>query len=186
MGCFLSHKWNGCKCEKCGKIRKEGHEWQGCKCTRCGTVRDEGHEWRQGIYCSRCKRLGNLDHFTPTAFATMPLPEFQRFLSSTSGLIALCSDKKKSFNLLSRFSKGGPDPKQEKELQQLLSVTQLLLNLYTSRALEESADRSQTYDDLLFRYTFRPEAHKGKFKQYGDMKAQTVLRDEMKYYLENV
>jgi len=27
MGCLFNHKWNGCKCEKCGKTRNEGHLW---------------------------------------------------------------------------------------------------------------------------------------------------------------
>lgn len=28
MACLLGHKWNGCKCEKCGKNRDEGHQWK--------------------------------------------------------------------------------------------------------------------------------------------------------------
>lgn len=52
---FNIHQWNGCKCEKCGKIRYEGHVWKGCKCELCGTVRDEGHDWN-GCVCSRCKK----------------------------------------------------------------------------------------------------------------------------------
>lgn len=43
---LLGHKWNGCKCERCGEIRDEQHDWNGCKCERCGKKRDEGHQWQ--------------------------------------------------------------------------------------------------------------------------------------------
>lgn len=26
MACLFGHKWNGCKCTKCGKVRNEGHK----------------------------------------------------------------------------------------------------------------------------------------------------------------
>ena len=48
MSCIFGHKWNGCKCSKCGKTRN--HEWDGCKCKRCGC---EQHEW-DGCKCKRC------------------------------------------------------------------------------------------------------------------------------------
>ena len=70
MSCLFGHKWNGCKCERCGTMRDEGHDyrpvdglcqeqcaicgkrretahpWKGCKCERCGAIRDEGHDYR--------------------------------------------------------------------------------------------------------------------------------------------
>jgi len=56
MGCLLGHKWNGCKCEKCGKIRDEQHMWKGCECSLCGKVRDEQHIWgRRNDYTNNCK-----------------------------------------------------------------------------------------------------------------------------------
>ena len=42
MACLFGHKWNGCKCEKCGKVRDEGHEFVSVpgssktKCAKCG------------------------------------------------------------------------------------------------------------------------------------------------------
>ena len=36
MACVFGHKWNGCKCEKCGKVRDTGHSWDGCVCKTCG------------------------------------------------------------------------------------------------------------------------------------------------------
>ena len=36
MKCLFGHKWDGCKCSKCGKIRDEGHTWKGCVCSKCG------------------------------------------------------------------------------------------------------------------------------------------------------
>ncbi len=80
---FGKHKWQGCKCEKCGalrdfdhdfsyynpqavkkygssckcrrcgKVRDQDHNWWGCKCNDCGKIRDEKHDYLNGI-CKRC------------------------------------------------------------------------------------------------------------------------------------
>jgi hypothetical protein len=50
------HRWQGCKCERCGETRDEGHDWSGCKCLNCGKTRDQSHNWpedREG-QCSAC------------------------------------------------------------------------------------------------------------------------------------
>ena len=45
MACLFGHKWNGCKCEICGKTRDEGHDFRlvddKCmeKCVICGKTR---------------------------------------------------------------------------------------------------------------------------------------------------
>jgi len=77
--CFIrGHKWNGCKCTSCGKVRNQDHswssfdcsrcilcnleraiehEWDGCMCRNCRTERDESHDWDKDCEeCSRCKR----------------------------------------------------------------------------------------------------------------------------------
>lgn len=61
MACLFGHKWNGCKCTRCGKTRDEGHNWNGCTCAICGKTRDEGHDWKPTKdkcvqVCSRCGR----------------------------------------------------------------------------------------------------------------------------------
>jgi hypothetical protein len=81
MACLFGHKWDGCKCPKCGKTRDElhdwdlckgkckrcgkmqpeQHEWQGCKCSRCGKTRDEQHDW-QGCKCSKCGKTRDEGH----------------------------------------------------------------------------------------------------------------------------
>jgi hypothetical protein len=43
------HKWDGCKCASCGKIRDEEHKWDdgstgGHKCEKCGQAASEGQE----------------------------------------------------------------------------------------------------------------------------------------------
>lgn len=73
MACLFGHKWDGCRCTKCGKTRDEDHQWDlckgkckicgktrqpehdwnGCLCSRCGATRDEGHDW-DGFVCKRC------------------------------------------------------------------------------------------------------------------------------------
>ena len=89
MGCFFGHKWNGCKCERCGKKRNIGHKyvpvegiclvkcsicgkprstgkhiWNGCKC-ECGATRDEGHDWN-GCKCKKCSKKRDEGHnFVP-------------------------------------------------------------------------------------------------------------------------
>ena len=35
MACLFGHKWNGCKCTRCGKTRNEQHDWKGIKCNLC-------------------------------------------------------------------------------------------------------------------------------------------------------
>jgi len=71
-----AHKWEGCKCPACGKVRNQGHDWSkdcqkcarceavravahqwdGCKCLVCSRTRDQGHKW--GKECEECKKCG--------------------------------------------------------------------------------------------------------------------------------
>ena len=36
IACLFGHKWQGCKCEKCGATRDKGHDWDFYKCKKCG------------------------------------------------------------------------------------------------------------------------------------------------------
>ena len=85
LKCLFGHQWNGCKCDKCGKIRDEGHvwdlckgickrcgktrakqhDWNGCKCRKCGKTRDEGHNWKN-CKCERCGKGGS-HNFQPVS-----------------------------------------------------------------------------------------------------------------------
>ena len=82
--CLFGHKWNGCKCERCGATRDEGHKWtslegkciekcsvcgkehsiehkwSGCKCEKCGITREEGHNWSivEGKCIEKCSICG--------------------------------------------------------------------------------------------------------------------------------
>ena len=51
MACLFGHKWNGCKCSKCGKTRDEGHIWNGCTCATCGKTQDNGHKYVKAAGC---------------------------------------------------------------------------------------------------------------------------------------
>ena len=68
MACFFGHKWNGCKCTKCGQLRDEGHDWNGCICRICGKRRSEGHDWQQPSQnkcferCSICGQERRIEH----------------------------------------------------------------------------------------------------------------------------
>jgi hypothetical protein len=61
LTCLIGlHKWDGCICTSCGKIKKDNHNWDGCKCTKCQTVRDTGHSWAKDASsgCSKCSKCG--------------------------------------------------------------------------------------------------------------------------------
>ena len=69
LPCLLGHKWDGCKCIRCGEVRAEGHQyvpnshcrevcetcgrvttkvrhdWNRCQCAHCGKIRSEGHAY---------------------------------------------------------------------------------------------------------------------------------------------
>ena len=72
---MLGHKWDRCKCARCGELRDEGHEWFGCKCINCGTVRDKEHIWNYTggntkfcvAKCSRCGKVQKQPHQMLTA-----------------------------------------------------------------------------------------------------------------------
>ena len=63
LKCILGHKWNGCKCERCGETRDQEHRWDGCKCTICGITRDEEHDWDlcKGV-CRICGKTQPIQH----------------------------------------------------------------------------------------------------------------------------
>ena len=60
MACLFKHKWEGCKCSKCGETRDEEHQWNGCKCIKCGNTRDKEHQFVQeggcDVVCSVCDK----------------------------------------------------------------------------------------------------------------------------------
>ncbi|HNX15485.1 MAG TPA: hypothetical protein PK854_12560 [Oscillospiraceae bacterium] len=84
LACKIAgHRWNACKCTRCGETRNEQHDWQavngkcleicaicgkqhelphqwnGCKCERCGVLRGEGHRWvTDNPYIERCTVCG--------------------------------------------------------------------------------------------------------------------------------
>ena len=66
----LFHKWDYCKCLKCGKIRRVKdyqHKWNGCKCVYCGFIGKSGHKWEHGK-CSICgtinEKEGHSNHYS--------------------------------------------------------------------------------------------------------------------------
>ncbi len=44
IACLFGHKWDGCKCEKCGATRDKGHDWDYSKCKKCGKEWDAGRD----------------------------------------------------------------------------------------------------------------------------------------------
>jgi len=62
MACLL-HKWDGCKCAKCGAVRNEQHRFAPvpgeCKarCEGCGREREQ-HQWAEGDALRTCAACG--------------------------------------------------------------------------------------------------------------------------------
>ena len=54
MKCIFGHKWVGCKCTRCGKVRDTGHEWNGCTCKYCGLKRDQDHDFKYKFKGKKC------------------------------------------------------------------------------------------------------------------------------------
>jgi hypothetical protein len=62
--CLFSHKWEGCECVRCGKVRDNNHEWAGCKCKISGTtknIKDDYYEW-EGCKCNKCGAVRDTYH----------------------------------------------------------------------------------------------------------------------------
>jgi hypothetical protein len=99
--CLFGHKWNGCKCERCGttkdenhhfvidakaclekcsicgKIRNLDHKWNGCKCEKCGTTRNQSHKYNTNDICEICgtpKKLTDKE-------ASQLVGEYKQYLS---------------------------------------------------------------------------------------------------------
>ncbi len=62
LTCVFGHKWNGCKCERCGETRDEGHNYTRYKPSntgkcigicKCGKKQELEHDWL-GEKCARC------------------------------------------------------------------------------------------------------------------------------------
>lgn len=75
---LTGHKWQGCKCTRCGEIRNEEHDFKPVankceeKCSICGERKELQHIWRNGT-CTRCgtqmsyidKKWNNLNNRLP-------------------------------------------------------------------------------------------------------------------------
>ena len=69
LSCIFGHRWNGCKCARCGEVRDTGHEFNGCTCKYCGLRRDTGHDFKYKFKaknclgtCSICQKTVELPH----------------------------------------------------------------------------------------------------------------------------
>jgi len=47
------HRWNGCRCLDCGKVRDKKHTWDGCTCLICHVTRDSDHMWETRVISRR-------------------------------------------------------------------------------------------------------------------------------------
>jgi len=69
MACLFGHKWNGCKCARCGKSRDENHDWDGCKCEICEKSFCGRHNEENGLLSqTETVLLHNILHACSSAF----------------------------------------------------------------------------------------------------------------------
>ncbi len=54
----FGHNWQGCCCERCGKLQDLNHAWEGCICSICGKIQ---HTWN-GCICAICKDTRDIAH----------------------------------------------------------------------------------------------------------------------------
>jgi len=78
---LLGHRWDGCRCVRCGQTNDKGHRWVEtdgkceracsvcgrtetvpctwfhCRCERCGALRDEHHLWLKKTACEQVCRV---------------------------------------------------------------------------------------------------------------------------------
>ena len=78
---LLGHRWEGCRCARCGQTRDTGHRfaeaegrcehtcalcgktepvphtWDHCRCARCGQQRDTHHLWLKKSECEQVCRI---------------------------------------------------------------------------------------------------------------------------------
>lgn len=67
MACLFGHKWNGCKCTKCGATRDEEHKWDGCACRVCGKIEISRHKFihvngKDEEQCTVCGEKREMPH----------------------------------------------------------------------------------------------------------------------------
>ena len=73
MACLFGHKWNGCKCSKCGKTRNTGHSFENVlgkclkKCSICGEDLQVAHSYVSlsgvcELQCQVCGQINELPH----------------------------------------------------------------------------------------------------------------------------
>ena len=77
----LGHRWDACRCIRCGTQREEGHrwslaegiceqqcqvcgkeeavacQWHHCACKHCGSLRDKHHDWMDTSSCEQVCRI---------------------------------------------------------------------------------------------------------------------------------
>lgn len=58
---IIGHRWNHCKCERCGTVQNANHMWNSCRCSVCYSVRDQEHQW-MGCQCKICRKTRNEEH----------------------------------------------------------------------------------------------------------------------------
>jgi len=79
---FGFHKWDGCKCNKCGACRDVNHDWsENCeRCSRCFRVRLNAHSWKN-MKCVNCS-MARQDYMNSLHFQTNSHYRVRRYITS--------------------------------------------------------------------------------------------------------
>lgn len=103
MKCLLLHKWNGCKCIKCGKTRDVGHVFdETLTCTICGTKKKIKKTAGTCCICGRAlyrnpndsKKLDDAARFCPNCGTDICVYCMGKFSSGAFLTCPVCGEKK--------------------------------------------------------------------------------------------
>ena len=94
------HKWEGCKCTRCGEIRDEGHSFRQTEgkceqiCPVCGKVEKLPHQWENGVCTCCCATKGTSDKLQEFADKRLPFlhletPENRKRFWASLGMVAM-------------------------------------------------------------------------------------------------
>ena len=64
LACLFGHKWDWCKCSKCGKIRDTNHNWENGRCLYCGKFHNNHIYQPIGKCLERCEICGKENETT--------------------------------------------------------------------------------------------------------------------------
>ena len=148
LACLFGHKWNGCTCENCGKVRNEEHLYANFKAKdgkcvgrcKCGNTQTMEHDWQPipgKCYkaCSRCGTEREIEH-------TWAIAE-----GSCKEKCTVCGAEREKHNFVigrcSRCGKKDPEAFMDECVEKLLQIFPITMLDYDGHARFDAAHRDE-------------------------------------------